>query len=173
MPGMTPSDTPSIFATVRSRSRASRATVSLLALLAITLLAGLVGAGATLPKQSDPATLQEQLGGAERYLTHLSTDKPIYRTGERVHVRGVMLGSADRTPLPKDRNNEQAWVEIRGPKGDIVAGGRARIEDSVFGFAWAVPDDQPGGEYTVKVTPSQGDAPASAPSISAPIVRRP
>src|SRR5690349_24656111 len=48
-----------------------------------------------------PVTRQitDDLGGVERYLTHVSTDKPIYRTGERVYVRGVVLGANDHAPL--------------------------------------------------------------------------
>ena len=41
----------------------------------------------------------EALGGLDRYLTFLSTDKPIYRAGETVFVRGVLLHQATRRPL--------------------------------------------------------------------------
>src|SRR6516162_2311991 len=35
------------------------------------------------------------LGGPDRYLTHLTTDKPLYRPGERVYFRAVMLHAVD------------------------------------------------------------------------------
>jgi uncharacterized protein YfaS (alpha-2-macroglobulin family) len=105
----------------------------------------------------DKATTQE-LGGAERYLTFVSTDKPIYRAGEKVYVRGVLLNAADRKPL---NQQAQATIEIKGPKGDTVASGFAPTQDSAWGFAWEVPNEQAGGEYTIKATyPWQGHAPA-------------
>ena len=35
----------------------------------------------------------------ERYVTHVSTDKPIYRTGEKVYVRSVVLHTDGHTPM--------------------------------------------------------------------------
>ena len=102
----------------------------------------------------------QMLGGPDRYLTFLSTDKPVYRGGETVFVRGVLLHHATRQPLP---TFEQATVavEIRGPKGDVVASGQVLTEDSVAGFRWTVPDGQAGGQYTVHAMhPFTGDAPA-------------
>ena len=51
------------------------------------------------PPAEEKGSLTERLGGAERYLTHVSTDKPIYRPGETVYVRGVMLRADNREPL--------------------------------------------------------------------------
>src|SRR6476620_5424029 len=39
-------------------------------------------------------------GGGDAFLAHVSTDKPIYRAGERVYVRGVVLNANDHKPLP-------------------------------------------------------------------------
>ncbi|MGH7202495.1 MAG: MG2 domain-containing protein, partial [Planctomycetaceae bacterium] len=93
----------------------------------------------------------ETLGGAERYLTHLSTDKPIYRPGETLYLRGVVLHANTHKPLPQDQQVAAA-VKVKGPKGDVVFSGYTRSEDSVFGLAWPVPQDQAGGEYTATVT---------------------
>ncbi|HEX2476071.1 MAG TPA: MG2 domain-containing protein, partial [Lacipirellulaceae bacterium] len=99
----------------------------------------------------------EVVGGVDRYLTHLSTDKPIYRPGEQMYVRGVVLHHLTNKPLSE---NISAVVEIIGPKGDVIASGPAPAEDSVLAFAWTIPAEQPGGQYTVKVThPWTGDAP--------------
>jgi hypothetical protein len=102
----------------------------------------------------------DDLGGADRYLARVSTDKPIYRPGETVFVRGVLLHAASHTPL-KSKNSVNSLIEIRGPKGDIVASGYARSGDSVIGFKWDVPAEQPGGEYRIKfIFPWHGYAPA-------------
>ncbi len=98
------------------------------------------------------------LGGPHRYLTAVSTDKPIYRPGETVWVRGVLLHAFDHTPL---RDAASATIEVKGPKGETVAAGGAASQDSVWGFAWQIPQDQTGGEYSIRVTyPSNGHAPA-------------
>jgi alpha-2-macroglobulin-like protein len=107
-----------------------------------------------------PATLTDTLGGADRYLTHLATDKPIYRPGETLYVRGVMLHHATRKPL-ENGQIQNPLIEIRGPKGDSVASGMSVIQDSVLGFTWPIPATLAGGEYTIHVNhPSTGHPPA-------------
>ena len=102
----------------------------------------------------------EVLGGAERCLTFVSTDKPIYRATEKVYVRGVLLNAVNHKPLP-DGQSAYATIEIKGPKGDTVAGGGVSAQNSVWGFAWAVPQGQAGGEYTIHVKyPNDGYTPA-------------
>src|SRR5437762_1434791 len=56
-------------------------------------------------------------GGAERYLTHVATDKPIYRTGEKLYVRAVVLRANGHSPMI---GAGTASFEIKGPKGDAV-----------------------------------------------------
>ncbi|MFI4862058.1 MAG: MG2 domain-containing protein, partial [Phycisphaerales bacterium JB063] len=106
--------------------------------------------------------ITQALGGEQRYLTHLSTDKPIYRAGETVYVRGVVLDAFDHTPLPEDENNQaRPMIEVRDPKGAVVASGQTGMQDSTVGFSWEVPQGQAGGEYTIKITyPWSGHAPA-------------
>src|SRR5947209_1889967 len=83
-----------------------------------------------------------ELGGDVRYRTHISTDKPMYRGGEHVLVRGVMLEASTHKPLPGDASSSTpATIQIRGPKGDVVAGGQAPMADSVWAFDWPVPAD--------------------------------
>jgi hypothetical protein len=98
------------------------------------------------------------LGGADRYLTAVSTDKPLYRPGEKVRVRGVILNAFDRTPL---REAAVPLIEIKGPKGETVASGNSTSDGGVWAFAWPVPEAQAGGEYTIRATyPWNGHAPA-------------
>lgn len=101
-----------------------------------------------------------ELGGADRYMTYLSTDKPIYRPGETMYIRGVVLHHSSRQPLPPNSNLQGAF-NIKGPKGDSVASGWVNSQESVFGLQWKVPDEQAGGEYTVNLTyPGYGYTPA-------------
>ncbi len=102
----------------------------------------------------------EILGGKDRYLTFISTDKPIYRAGENVYVRGVLLSASDHKPIA-DAQGGSATIEITGPKGEVVAGGTVSSQDSAWGFSWKVPEGQAGGQYLLKATyPWNGHAPA-------------
>src|SRR5215471_4832982 len=96
----------------------------------------------------------------ERYLTHIATDKPIYRGGEKVYVRGVLLSTDGHAPMAAQGANRTASFEIKGPKGDRVFSGVSPIIDSVVGFAWDIPASQAGGEYTVRVSNPWSDLPA-------------
>ncbi len=100
----------------------------------------------------------QSLGGPNRYQTFVSTDKPLYRPGEQVMARGLLLHANDRKPHP---GGAPAQIEIRGPKGDVVTSAMVNIQDAVWGYSWAVPAEAAGGEYTLKVSyPRTGDAPA-------------
>ncbi len=128
------------------------------------LAVGLVWQVGLAQKAADDAktgmATSETLGGHERFLTHLSTDKPLYRPGETLYVRGAILHHSTRKPLPQS-GQVSALVEIKGPKGDTVASGFTGSQDSVLGYSWAIPAEQPGGEYTIKVTyPNPGHPPA-------------
>lgn len=102
----------------------------------------------------------EMLGGKERFLTHVSTDKPIYRSGEKVYVRGVILDAHDHKPLD-EKKKLQAQLSIKGPKGDVVARSSTTSQNSTVGFSWKVPDGQAGGEYTAEISsPWTGGPPA-------------
>jgi hypothetical protein len=127
------------------------------------LLGALVGLGAlgmalVVSGAVRPAT--EALGGPDRYLTMVSTDKPIYRPGETVYVRGVLLHALTNRPLPADARPNPA-VTITGPKGETVSTATSTVVESVMGYAWTVPAGQAGGEYKVKVSyPFEGYTPA-------------
>ena len=69
-------------------------------------------------------TTTEELGGADRFLTSIATDKPIYRPGERVYARGTLLHHTSNKPLVAG-SSVYAAIEIKGPKGDTVASGQA------------------------------------------------
>ena len=122
--------------------------------LAILAISGAVAERKPAVEVVDTVTL----GGKERYLAHVSTDKPIYREGEKVYARSVVLHAVDHTPL-----ENQAWptFQVLGPKGNAIAAGQGQVQDSVSAFAWTVPEGQEGGEYTIKVThPNLGIPPA-------------
>ena len=95
-------------------------------LLTISLFLGSAPAETKLKRVDSPA-----LGGDQRYLAHVSTDKPIYREGEKVYLRSVLLHVADRTPYS---DAASAIVTIKGPKGDQVFQTRSTLEPSSSGL---------------------------------------
>src|SRR6266850_3220408 len=104
--------------------------------------------GGQAPRPIGAPPIGGDLGSAERYLTHVATDKPIYRTGEKLYVRAVVLRANGHSPMTSPGT---ASFEIKGPKGDTVASGGAAIIDSIVGFSWDIPASQAGGEYTVRI----------------------
>lgn len=105
------------------------------------------------------ATVKD-LGGSKRNLTFVSTDKPIYQSGEKVYIRGVILDAANHKPLEPGKDLA-ATIQIKGPKGDAVFTTGASSQDSVWGCAWDVPPGQAGGEYKIVASyPYSGEAPA-------------
>src|SRR3989475_1435935 len=101
------------------------------------------------------------LGNSDRYLTHVATDKPIYRTGEKLYVRGVVLRADGHSPITNPQDSTRtASFEIKGPKGDTVASGVPALIHSTVGFSWDIPANQAGGEYTVRIFYPSGDVPA-------------
>jgi hypothetical protein len=135
----------------------------MLELLAPRTLVALLALGLTVPASLNQYVLGAKadtnaLGGPNRYRTFISTDKPLYRPGEQVMARGLMLRADNRKPHP---GGAAAQLEIRGPKGDVITTATVQIQDAVWGYAWPVPAELAGGEYTLKVSyPWTGDAPA-------------
>ncbi|WP_163864213.1 MG2 domain-containing protein [Myxococcus eversor] len=88
-------------------------------------------------------------GGRDRPLTFVSTDKPFYRPGESVLVRGLVLQALSHKPMTGGVN---ALIEVRGPRGDLIAQGRVASPETVWGYSWPIPAGQAGGEYTLRVS---------------------
>ncbi len=106
------------------------------------------------PATAQTLTISDRV---ERYLVHISTDKPIYHPGEKLYVRGVFLSASGHAPGAAG----PATYEIKGSKGETIASGAANIVDSVAGLSWNIPSDQAGGQYTIRILqPFSGDAPA-------------
>ena len=60
--------------------------------LCVFAAAKLGGQGVRMPAASQASA------GPDRYLTYVSTDKPVYRTGEKVYVRGFVLRAEGHAP---------------------------------------------------------------------------
>lgn len=106
------------------------------------------------------------LGHAEeelkiRPLHYVSTDKPIYRPGETVYLRDVILDAQTNFPIDtKEFVYETKW-RILGPRGDEVFSAVVSPSESVGAVSWTIENGLPGGVYTARVENVGGDgAPA-------------
>lgn len=105
-----------------------------------------------------PFTAQDdsdQFGGKERYLAHVSTDKPIYRPGEKAYFRTFVLHAFDHTPFKS--GSGRANLKIKNSRGSTLVDSNFRMESATGGASWDIPSDVPGGEYTAEISfPSDG-----------------
>lgn len=97
-------------------------------------------------RAEDPPPFPKDLGGDDRVSAFVAVDKPMYRGGETVYGRAVMIDSLKRVPLEKPVNVQ---FQVKSPKGDVVMSVTSRSEHASAPFAWAVPPGMPGGEYTL------------------------
>ena len=89
----------------------------------------------------------------ERARILLSTDKPIYQPGQRVHIRALVLREADRTPL----GDRVLVVDVQDPKGNrVFRSVRRTSEHGVVAVTFPIADAVHLGMYTVRarVVPS-------------------
>ncbi|MEX2140226.1 MAG: MG2 domain-containing protein [Pirellulales bacterium] len=80
-----------------------------------------------------------------RFLTRVSTDKPLYRPGEVVRYRSLTLGRFG-LDTPGDL---PVHFEIQDPTGAVVAGSERQgiTQRGVGNGEFPLPTDRPGGEY--------------------------
>jgi len=99
-------------------------------------------------QQAPDKDFPKDLGGQDRKLLHLATDKPYYRAGEVVYVRGLLLDAFTRAPAA---GSITAQIEVKSPKGDVVLKTPLLATEAggTLAYAWPVPPGQPGGEYKV------------------------
>lgn len=75
---------------------------------------------------------------------YLSTDKALYRPGERLHMRGLWAGSA---PLPA---GARARFEVADPRGRRVFDAETSLSESgIAHTAWEIPETITPGSYRV------------------------
>jgi hypothetical protein len=101
----------------------------------------------------------DRLGGENRLLVFLSTDKPIYRPGETVYTRLVVLQADNYFPLRGNAGqidhqgySSLAGLEITGPRQDKLFTALSEVEESSAGFSWTIPAGTAGGRYQAKAS---------------------
>ena len=93
----------------------------------------------------------------ESPLTYVTTDRPIYRPGQKVHFRIVRRIEQGNDLLV--RPGEKLWAEIRDPKGNKIYDRFLAVNDFGSAAGEIVLGDEPAlGEYTV-LTRGEKDSP--------------
>lgn len=109
------------------------------------VLACVVALGQGAPPE-DPAK-------ADRWRLHLSTDRPTYRPGETVLLRGPMLHAFTQRP---NERPAACQLEVTSPRGEVVTSTLATVQEGSLAFTWPVPQDAAGGRYTIVARPIDG-----------------
>ena len=117
---------------------------------------GQPGGGAGLP-----VPVPDKLGGKDRMRTFVSTDKPIYKPGETMYARVVVLRADTFFPVPYA--GLPVKLVVVGPKGEELAILNSQLSDSTAGFSWEIPENQAGGRFRVTAKLFGGE------SVSRPI----
>jgi hypothetical protein len=90
-------------------------------------------------------------------LVHVATDRPIYRPGEFVYVRAVVLDRVTRLPL---RGTQPLRAQLLDPKGAPVVADADQVAPAGVGsFALPVPEGSAGGVHRVRVQSATGAFP--------------
>jgi hypothetical protein len=120
------------------------------------------------------AVLREQLKiAAPVYVTHLTTDKPLYQPGEIVHFRSLTLDRAMLKPAEEPLNLQFVVRDPLGAEVLVMAGTSSLVKTDgrpllgpdgapVQGIGtgeWTIPATAKGGEYTLAVKEAGGRFP--------------
>jgi hypothetical protein len=89
------------------------------------------------------------LGGAPRYLAHLATDKPLYRPGDVLRARAVLLDVFSHRPLPPTDLRGVGLFVVKSARGQVLARLPSRAVDGVAAAVWQVPASLAGGRYAL------------------------
>ena len=129
------------------KGRLTSCAAALLGALIMTLITTFTAQAAPDGKPSGPGS--DRLGGEQRPLVFLATDKPIYKPGETVYARLVALQADTFFPVREPGHTE---LKITGPRQNEMAAMFAPLTDSTAGFSWVIPQGVPGGRYQAEAS---------------------
>jgi hypothetical protein len=98
-----------------------------------------------------------QLFAGERFLAHISLDKPLYKPGETLYARAIVLDAfTQATP----KRPVLIQFQLKSPKGEIVHSSSQSAEPTgVTAFSFALSKEAVGGEYKLEASfPADGFA---------------
>ncbi|MBF0199383.1 MAG: hypothetical protein HQL32_16835 [Planctomycetes bacterium] len=87
-----------------------------------------------------------ELGGDNRLQAYIQSDKAVYKGGDTLYVRVVVLDSSSRKPCLE---NHSIRMTLTDPKGSRVKTLRANLKEGSAGFSYILDENISGGEYTI------------------------
>lgn len=96
-------------------------------------------------------------------LVHVTTDRPVYRPGESVFCRAVLLDRVTQQPLP---DGLQLVAQLLDGRGAAVARDNDATDRGVGSFVLPVPDTSAGGPHTLEVRDRQGRVPPESIAVT-------
>jgi hypothetical protein len=146
------------------------------------------GPATLLAAQTQKTLIQEMLPlVTSLFVTHLTTDRPLYRPGETVHFRSLTLERANLKPateefelrfrLVRTMGQQEQTIEVLDPEtgkpAQMIGGTRLKGTDGkallgpdgkelrgIGAGSFQLPDSLPGGEYTLIVSETHDRFPA-------------
>ena len=116
--------------------------------------------------RSENVTLNASVRDTTRVMTYVCTDKPLYRPGDTIRVRGVALESLRLTPAGDVPLN----LLLLDPRGAKVLERELPSITGVTAWEHVLPDDAPGGAYRLELSGVAGEEGLVAPSaIDVPV----
>lgn len=96
-------------------------------------------------------------------LVHVTTDRPVYRPGEPVFVRAVVLDRLTRLPLPRTTPLVARLVDAKGSR--LAVDHDAGAQAGVGSFVLAVPPTSAGGPHRIEVGSPRDEFPTESVDI--------
>ncbi|MGK0435436.1 MAG: hypothetical protein ACJA0V_004598, partial [Planctomycetota bacterium] len=87
-------------------------------------------------------------------LVHVTTDRPVYRPGETIRVRAVVLDRVTRLPLPRIHNMRAQLLDAKD--APVATDGDQIAPAGVGSFALGLPAQSTGGTHKIKITSTSG-----------------
>ena len=124
-----------------------------------TLVVALAVVGLQLPLAAADG-IPKDLGGDDRFVAAVSTDRPLYKPGDTIWGRAVLLHAFTHAPRT---DSTLVQFQVKSAKGDVVHEGPGVTEDGVAAFFWEIPKGQAGGSFKLVASfPANGYPEAEA-----------
>lgn len=105
-----------------------------------------------------------QLGSASAGpLVHVSTDRPVYRPGETIFARAVLLDRV--TLLPRNPRTPQLTARLLDAKGSPIGQTLVQETTGVGAFEFVVPPGSTGGVHSVEIAALDGSFPVEKAEV--------
>lgn len=98
-------------------------------------------------------------------LVHVTTDRAVYRPGERVYVRAVVLDRVTRLPLPSQPGWGAQAMLLDAKDAPVAQDADQALPGGVGSFLLPIPTDSAGGPHKVRIASANGAFPPETAEI--------